>query len=431
MYPYTNDIPENHIVSRIIRVDSKTHYIDIKYVDESVSRIHKTIVLILDYSKSMKGSPFRCCRDAICAVLRPLVEKFDDIILLMFNHYITEFVVTKANVDDVIHRISLWNECGDTNFPRVLARVCQILAIRTIEYNYKIDFRVSFFTDGYHYSEYYNNREHTHHAEHKYSSLKDIYNTINANYRNRHRLYKVLRIMTRSMRSSNISIAGGNTKIVCRAYDGYNDVNTMMDIAYSGITPGDYKYSSTSDGIKNIIINDYLLTDDSISASVITNSGNGDIHTDMNIYANNSSGDEKTDMSYSYEGGVFINSDILVNAVITVDINGSKFPINTTETKVTDHEMIIISMKYNNEILSVVENPVSTLVSGSNIKTSNIKTSNIKTSNIKTSNNIINTPKYIKKIQFKIKKVIVRMKRSGLAVQFKAIKYKMRGNPIK
>jgi hypothetical protein len=360
---------------------------------------HKTIVLTLDYSNSMNGNPFRCGRDAMCAVLPPLVTEFGDIVLLMYNHDITEFIVTKANVDSVINKISMWQACGATNFTKVFNRISQLLTARTIEHKGNVDFRVSFFTDGQHYTGDY--------GGHSTSRIKhDRKHAISIQ-----EMYDSLSVMKKNLQSAKITDAGGNTTIVCRAYGGNNAVDVMNVITASGITAGDYQYASSPDGIKAIMYNDVVLTGDRMIAYIRFNSGNETVRTRVNLHTIDHNDDQK-EMVYTHEGDLFVKSDTLVGATITIEIDNSKLPLDNTEIKVSGHEFAIISMKYGGEELrSVAADIVGMAASGAIIKTSVERLRAL--------------DKYMDKIWSYIQKVRIRMTRRNLAIQFKTMKDKI------
>jgi uncharacterized protein with von Willebrand factor type A (vWA) domain len=132
------------------------------YTDSSYIKVQHTsgmykpdriaIVLTFDCSNSMKGLPFECGKKAICDILPDLVSEFSDIVLIIYNHNINEIIVTKDNVANVIRRVSTWLVGGATNFTKVFNRINYLLANRLDKYACKVDFRVSFFTDGQHYT---------------------------------------------------------------------------------------------------------------------------------------------------------------------------------------------------------------------------------------------------------------------------------------
>jgi hypothetical protein len=237
----------------------------------------------------------------MCTVLRPLVDEFDDIVLIMYNHDITEFIVTNANVDDVIQQLRKWSARGATNFTKVFNRISQLLSTRMHKHNFKIDFRVSFFTDGQHYTGDYGGI-HTTEADHNRMhavSTQEMYDALNA--------------MKYVMQDRKISAAGGNTTIVCRAYGGNNDVGVMKVITSAGITTGNYKYASTASDIKKIMCNDDMLTCERITSTICINTGTSIINTSVNMHAIEC---RDNDIPYSHEGGLFIKSNFLAGAIM-------------------------------------------------------------------------------------------------------------------
>ena len=66
-----------------------------------VPRLHRILVITLDYSGSMIGSPIEYGRTSVAKALRIAVVEFDTVFLLMYNHYVEEIVVTQSNIDDM------------------------------------------------------------------------------------------------------------------------------------------------------------------------------------------------------------------------------------------------------------------------------------------------------------------------------------------
>lgn len=201
---------------------------------------HLTLILTLDRSGSMSGNPIDYGRMATSNAIKEAVNHTDDIILIIYNHETEVINVNKNNVNLVAKKLESVNTYGSTNYIEVFKTITKILHERQKLYNNKIDFIVSFFTDGKHYN----------------STCVDT----RSQEIDMQRMYESLSQFKLDMNDERIKLANGMTKVVARGYSDDNDLYVLNRISNVGIIPGDYKYASTYQDIAKILAIDELIT---------------------------------------------------------------------------------------------------------------------------------------------------------------------------
>lgn len=364
-------------------------------------KIHRTLILTLDYSGSMIGEPLRCGRQAMAAVLRKVVDEFDDIILIMYNNNVTEFVVTKTNVEEVSHRVENWQASGATDFTNVFNAIIRILQTRQIMYKNAVDLRVSFFTDGKHFA-----------------GNTSSYNTTSREVERLNEMsllgmYETLKILKSTLRNPDILNAGGNTTVVTRGYGSGNDLDLLNQISSAGLTNGDYRYASTPNEITDIMTSDSVLTGCKLIGNVNI-LDNGKMYTKhMNL--TEIPRIDGMENIYTHEGEIFVtlfNPSNLSESKISIELDNKKHMVIMEEVIPHVSEFVDIAMRYcGNEILEVAQEVVKMNANREIVKTSVER--------------LCQLDKYLNTVWGVIQKIKTRTLRSSLAEWFNTMKEKI------
>lgn len=234
----------------VAKVANDTIAFEILINNNKVKSNHLTIVLTLDYSGSMHGNPIEYGRMATSTALKEAIKHTDDIILILYNHRSEVIFVNKNNIDSVTKRVESLQSSGSTNYIEVFQAVTKILHDRQKVYKNKIEFIVSFFTDGRHYNSTYDAND----------KAREI---------DMQRMYDSLNQFRLDMNDKNIKEVNGTTKVVARGYSADNDLHVLNNISKTGIVHGDYKYASTYQDIAKILaIDELILSTNDINAYV-------------------------------------------------------------------------------------------------------------------------------------------------------------------
>ena len=381
--------------SRVTSV-SKSYAVEIR-VETKASAIHRTLVLTLDYSGSMAGRPIEYGRMATAAALRKAVNEFDDIVLIIYNHAVEEIVVNKANIDEVARRVESWRSSGATDFIKVFQSIQKILLQRQTKYKNKVDLRVSFFTDGKHYTSNYGNA-YTPRKEHDrlYAiSIQEMYDSLNQ--------FKT------AMKDPSITEASGNTTIVARGYSDGNDLNVLNLISAAGLTPGNYKYASTAKEITDIMTSDDVLSGNRVSVNlrVVTPAGTTVHRLDLSEI------DGDAESIYTHGGILFIpKSDFgdVGECKVFLDMDDAKHVVPfDVQAQIPIAEFVSIASQYcGHEILAVTKDVVAMNASGVAVTASKHRLRNL--------------DQYLDTVWGLIQKTKVRTLRKRLAEDFKSMK---------
>lgn len=369
-------------------------------VHSNVKPIHRTLILTLDYSGSMNGEPLRVGRSAMADVLRKAVNDFDDIVLIMYNHYVMEFTVSKDNVEDIARHVENWTSGGATDFTNVFNVIMRILRERQEKYKNSVDLRVSFFTDGKHFA--------GNTASYQTSRAEcDRLNELSLLG-----MYDALKMFKNALKNPDISSAGGNTTVVTRGYGTGNDLSLLNQICDAGITNGNYRYASTVSEITDILTSDSVLTRGKIVATVRI-LDNGKVCTeklDLTVVA------QLNDESmYTHEGEIFVklsNPGNLDKIKMYIELDDKKHTVPMEEVRPPVSEFVDIAMRYcGYEMLEVVREVVKM---------------NANREIVKTSVERLNTlDKYLDTVWGVIQKIKVRSLRKNMAESFKTMKEKI------
>jgi hypothetical protein len=323
-------------------------------IESNAKPIHRTLVLTLDYSGSMNGNPLNAGRSAMAAVLRNAVNDFDDIVLIMYNHEATVFIVNKSNVEEIAYKVENWYANGATNFTNVFNNIIQILRDRQNLYKNAVDLRVSFFTDGKHFA---GNTSSFNSTRAECERLNEI---------SLLGMYQALTNLKSALKNPDIISAGGNTTVVARGFGAGNDLDLLNKISDAGITRGNYRYASTADEINNILTSDSVLIGERINANIRI-LDNGNIHTER-MYL--SEIDQNEENIYTHEGEIFIKLSNLCKSKVIIEINGQIHEL-LKETKPPTVDFVDIAMRYcSNEILKVSQEFVKMNANQTIVKTS-------------------------------------------------------------
>jgi hypothetical protein len=384
--------------TRVTKVD-KTLAFEI-LINSTASTIHRTLIMTLDFSGSMRGDPIKYGRMAVASALRKAVLEFDDVVLLAYNHDVEKIVVNRSNIGVVAYRVERWKSSGATDFIRVFQAITKILRQRQVTYKNKVDLRVSFFTDGMHYKGIYGNAS-TPRSEHDKLYATDI-----------QAMYDSLNQFKRDMKDIAIKNAGGNTTVVARGYSSDNDIIILNSISSAGLTSGNYKYANTPQEITDILTNDDAVSGHNIHANMRIVTPTGTVTHSINI-TEIAPCDSGQSIDHTHTGVIFIPlTDIgdIADANAFLDINNSNIavPIEVRDLIPISDYVSLASQYCGCEILAVTKEVVAMNACGTVVKASKDR--------------IRNLDQYLNVVWGLIQKTKIRTLRKRLAEDFMCMK---------
>ena len=383
------------MISNIMRIADK--WCINLMVECNNNKNHRTLILTLDYSGSMNGPPFNAGKFAIAAVLRKSVHDFTDVILIMYNHKVTEYIVNKNNVEDIATKVENWRATGATDFGNVFKAISNIVRNRQELYNNAVDIRVSFFTDGKHYA---GNSATYKTTQSECDNLNQI-SLLN--------MYSELQNLKITLNDLNIVKAGGNTTVVARGFGSGNDLSLLGQTTKMGITPGNYRYANNPMELSDILTSDDVLVGEKNIINLhILDGNNNTQNVQMDLLEINQ---ENKENIFTHEGYVFVSLENLDNVKITLSkLNNNTENIIPSVEFIPLPEMYInIAMQYcSGEMLEVAQEIVNMNATSLIVKSS--------------VDRLYNLDKYLNTVQLVIQKIKNRNLRGSLSSTFKDMK---------
>lgn len=208
-----------------------SYFLKVSYQNQAESNTNKQVyILCLDVSSSMSGLRIEYGREAYADLVEQLVNAGNEVHFIKYDSQIETRSINNMNLNSEVNIIRNTRVRGATNFCLPLEKICEIVrGEKKVHGN--IDVKVQFFTDG--------------------QATRDT-----------HSLPTVLVNTQATLNTVD------NSTVYCRGLGSGNDTQFMEQLLCLGTAKGDYQFSDTAEGIKDIVLNCADMTSTSLVGSL-------------------------------------------------------------------------------------------------------------------------------------------------------------------
>ncbi len=196
-------------------------------VKSDTLRSNRCLIYAIDKSGSMSGRPIQNAKEGLITALEDNINKFSDIMVVIYESYSSQKEVNHNNLSQVISDIRNIDASGGTSFSNMFIGVTSIVNNYVNKYNGDVDIFLYVFSDG-----------------------------MDSGFGNSQQIDQNKKTLQSALRHPSLIKNGGRTYCKTRAFSNGVDVGMMEGLTHIGTEAGDFCYAFSSAEIKDILSKD-------------------------------------------------------------------------------------------------------------------------------------------------------------------------------